>query len=73
MQSSDSIYAGIIISLREIGYTTGDIIPLTALHQISWDMPIKAVKLRKAFQICMCLDGTLEDFGDGLFMLNEAQ
>ena len=70
MQPQNNIYTGIIISLREMGYTTGYIIPLTALHQISWNMPLKAVKMRKAFQICMCLDGTLEDFGDGFFMLN---
>jgi len=73
MQSSDSIYAGIIISLREMGYTTGDIIPLTALHQMSWNMPIRTVKFRKAIQTCMIFNGTLIDFGDELYMLNEAQ
>ena len=73
MQSSDSVYAGIIISLREMGYQNGDVIPLTALHQVSWNMPIRTVKFRKAIQTCMIFNGTLIDFGDGFFMLSEAQ
>jgi len=72
MKPPNEVYRNTIKNLHQWGYVSGDVMSTIDVQIASWQAS-RSIAMFDSYIVCMCLIGTISDFGDGFFLLNEAQ
>lgn len=71
MESLKAIHQSVQKTLYEWNYEKGDIVHITDLGYAIYHSLDNMSCLYKYHILCMCLNKTIVDMGDGLYMINE--